>query len=411
MKYVEYARQRYAAALAEIDRLKQSEFPYLHIREALLEIEQVLNSQLDYLNKLDSGSNPLVAKNACSQSLGVLAIHAPYLGFVLRSTNVRNAFELYAPILRIGRLLLGADTKVLLSSEWEYSPFVFLPTSELAKFVLIGFPAFESSNPLLFPLAGHELGHNVWLQRNLASKYDAPLTQAVLEAIRTSFWSEFKTYQPNALPTNLITDMFVRQSWLPALAFASRQLEEIFCDIMGLRLFAEAYLDAFAYMIAPTIPGSRSFSYPNLKKRVEYMIRGATALGVTPPTGYADLFDDQSEPNGLAEKLLVSIADSSVDGLVDDVIQDAKKIADDAGVPVREQSKIELINADFSMVVPANGNHTLSDLLNAGWQCNHKLDLWSHVPNIEDKDRRRIMFDLVLKSLEVSEYYVRIGEP
>ena len=41
MLYVEYAKRRYDAAIAEIERLKQSEFPYSHIRDALLELEKL----------------------------------------------------------------------------------------------------------------------------------------------------------------------------------------------------------------------------------------------------------------------------------------------------------------------------------------------------------------------------------
>ena len=409
MKYLDYSKQRYDAALNEIERLKQSEFPYPHIKDALLEIEKALKKQQQTISMVLPSSTPDIAKNACSQSLGMLFTYTPFLGFILRSTNVRNAFEVYAPILRLGRKLLGNDTKVLLSSEWDYSPFVFLPTSELKDFVLIGVPAFESANPLLIPLAGHELGHNVWLNSNLASKYDSELRNGVLDAIQNHHWAEFQAYQSAATTGNLTSDIFVQQSWLPALHFASRQLEEVFCDAMGLRLFAESYLHAFAYMLAPAIPGSRSFFYPTLKDRVAFMIRAAAKLGVTVPANYADLFGTELDPSGLVEQLLVAIADKSVATQVDNAIHEADDQANAMGIPKRDPANLTSIKESFAMVMPADGYCSLTDTLNAGWECHLDSTIWDTVANIPPEEKQRVLFDLILKTLEVSEFTIRIS--
>ncbi len=74
-------------AIAEIERLKQSEFPYGHIREALFQLEKVFHDQLAQLNKLTPKSTPMIAENACSQSLTYLFNYTPFLGFILRATN------------------------------------------------------------------------------------------------------------------------------------------------------------------------------------------------------------------------------------------------------------------------------------------------------------------------------------
>ena len=240
-----------------------TEFPYSHIRDALLQLEKVFRRQRTSLDKLTSKSRPPIAKNACSQSLAVLFNYTPYLGFVLRATNVRNAFEIYAPVLRLARRLLGPETKLLLSSEWDYSPFVYLPTAELPRFVLIGVPAYESSNPLLISLAGHELGHNVWSQEDMGRKLDAALRGEVHKALTTTFWSDYQQIYPNTPQSDLLTNMFAQQTWLPAHVFAKRQLEEIFCDAIGLRLFSEAYLHAFAYLLSPCVPGEALAHVPH----------------------------------------------------------------------------------------------------------------------------------------------------
>ena len=80
MTFVEYAKRRYDAAIREIERLKQLEFPYAQIRAALLEIEQVFRGQRTFLDKLSPKSTPAVAKNACSLSLTHLFNYTPFLG-------------------------------------------------------------------------------------------------------------------------------------------------------------------------------------------------------------------------------------------------------------------------------------------------------------------------------------------
>ncbi len=148
MDFIDYAKQRYEAAISEINRIKNSEFPYDQIREALATLEELFKRQIESLQKLRPSSSPDIAKNSCGQTLACLFNYTPFLGFILRATNVRNAFEVYSPALRLAKQLLGPNTKLLLSSEWDYSPFV-MTTHDLPDFVLIGVPAFESSNPLI----------------------------------------------------------------------------------------------------------------------------------------------------------------------------------------------------------------------------------------------------------------------
>jgi hypothetical protein len=343
--------------------------------------------------------------------LAYLFIYTPFLGFILRATNVRNAFELYAPVIRLARKLLGDKTKLLLSSEWDYSPFVYLPTNDLPECVLIGVPAFESANPLLVALAGHELGHNVWSAQDLGGKFDSKLRAEILAAIKGIHWSKFQECFPHATHDNLTTDMFVQQAWLPAHAFAKRQLEEVFCDMMGLRLFAESYLHAFAYLLSPCIPGERTPFYPSIQTRVEYLLEASASIGVTAPAGYADLFDAQSAPSSPVTKMLVTIADLAVKDLVDQVRTEARHIADVKGAPTRSPDKIDAIISALRMVMPADGTAALADLISAGWMLFHDSDLWKDVPQIRSDERIRVLHDLILKSCEVAEFNERTRGP
>lgn len=47
------------------------------------------------------------------------------LGMILRSTNVRNPFELYFPFKRLAKTLLDGNVKLLMSSEWDFVPFTY----------------------------------------------------------------------------------------------------------------------------------------------------------------------------------------------------------------------------------------------------------------------------------------------
>ena len=66
------------------------------------------------------------------------------------------------------------ETRLILSSEWDYSPFMYDQITDLPSFVFIGLPACESANPLLLPLAGHELGHSVWVKNDSRNGVQVP---------------------------------------------------------------------------------------------------------------------------------------------------------------------------------------------------------------------------------------------
>ena len=169
MPFLDYARKRLRAFLEEVDNLAEDEFPYRASKDLLDELSKLFRLKLTRLESLGPKSDPDTVKHACGLALGALFDYLPLLGFVRRSTNVRNAFEVFGPLLRLARDVLEPSVpkpdrkaRLVLSSEWDYSPFIYPDVPELPGFVLIGLPAPESSNPLLVPLAGHELGHSLW---------------------------------------------------------------------------------------------------------------------------------------------------------------------------------------------------------------------------------------------------------
>lgn len=199
------------AALRTVSDIETAEFPREDSRSALEAIRRALTDHCDSLNRLSPESNQLVVTAACRESLQAVESYLPLLGLILRSTNVRNAFEVHGPLLRLARWLVGVDTKLVVSSEWEFSPFEYNAIPPLPDFVLIGLPASESSNGLLLPLSGHELGHAVWAKRGLRAVFTPDIRQAILDAIAMR-WPEFSKAYPN-LPRESLDDLEGQAAW------------------------------------------------------------------------------------------------------------------------------------------------------------------------------------------------------
>lgn len=206
-------------------------------------------------------------------------------------------------------------------------------------------------------------------------------------------------------------DLIIRQTWLPAADWAARQAEETFCDMIGLRIFGESYLRAFAYLLSPRLLGIRSVIYPNFRRRVSDLSNGAKAFGVQVPAKYSDLFEDFNEPPDYErnKKFLLSLADSASEQQGSDLIALAGKIVLDAGVPLPSDEKTDEIYKDFELIAPAQSAVSLANILNAGWRAFHDENLWSGISQV--KSRRAVLKELLLKSIEVLEYEEIVNSP
>ncbi len=409
------ARSRVLSALEQVDQLKDLEFPYAFPRDA---IELIGQRFLWYKNVLAKASTASQAtQNVCRDVLRELNVYVPVLGFLLRATNVRNGFEAHGGLQRMARALMGPDTKLVLSSEWEFSPYVYRAITGLEGFVLIGLPATESSNPLLLPLAGHELGHAVWQYHGTLAKYATQIEEFILDQVLNIRWSEYNGLYPQHSKKDVKSgDMFARATIQPAYTWATLQLEEVFCDLFGLRVFDVAYYHAFAYLLSPGVSGQRSLAYPTIKRRVAYLTQAGKAFGITAPQDFESLFIAESEPADRTTAFLVSIADAASASLVDAVVAEARDRASAAGLPQLKSTAVASICRCFrEWIVPVTEYANMIDIVNAGWECYYQDDLWETVPQIQGRNatdfsvnRRRVLRDLVLKSMEIAEIHQRL---
>lgn len=419
MRLLDCARSRLGAFLDEMDRVGESEFSTPHSKLALDQLRERFSRELQALNDLDEHNDPDAVSQKSSFLLADLFNYLPLIGFILRSTNVRNAFEEFGPLLRLAGSVLepkilprARKTRLILSSEWNYSPLSYHNVAHLPGFVLIGFPAPESANPLLVPLAGHELGHSIWMQQNLSNAILASAKEKVIAACKAR-WAEFQRVFPlmkAVKPEDIPIDIEAIEQWSPAVPLALAQAEETFCDFIGVKLFATSYLQAFAYLLSPKA-GPRSIKYPSMKKRIENQREAATVFGVTVPDGYVSLFED-NQAAGLTEgdRLRVAIADEALVALVPDLIVMANMSIDQDVVQLTVESEIERILERVHRGIPAEHTKSIIDIMNAAWRASEEPDLWKDIPRLA-AERELILKELVLKNLEVFEIEQILGEP
>jgi len=401
----QYSIRRVDAVLKVIGQLKSVDFPYEHSKHALEKVESHFQKlKLDIERSLKSDS-PDLSRNTCAEALEQTFVFLPILGFILRSTDIGNAFELHGPLLRLARTLLGDNIKLIISSEWEYSPYTYLPIPQLDQFVLIGLPSPESANPLVFPLAGHELGHTLWRYSGHATHIKPAIAEGIINDIKSNRWDEYvKTFPSQERDRSTYGDHPTDMEMIaPASAWAERQAEEVFCDLIGLRLFGKAYIHALTYFLAPGFR-TRLPHYPRLSVRFRCLSDACHEYGINKPEQFADIAavaEVQSDPTNV-EKFMVSLADTALDRSTTTLMQLARHAAEDAGIKLPDDEEIDhVVETQFKKGVPARGQSGLANILNAGWRAFQDKDMSTANPNITNYED--FLKELVLKSIEVFE--------
>jgi hypothetical protein len=312
---VEATKQKAQSVLAQIKRMQSDDFPYKESKGALDQIAALFEADLQRLGQIDTGTDQSLRRQACAHTNNRVALYHRVLGFILRSTNVRNPFEVYDPLLKICRSAYGPKAKLILSSEWNFSPFTYPATfQDLPDLILIGLPATESGNSLIFPLAGHELGHSIWRRpTSRGPSVNSPLLEGLRTALLTHYqknWAEFdKLFEPKKDSTHLLTDLFLQKIWAQSLKLASRQLEELFCDLFGLAIFGEGFLYSFLYVLSPNL-GPRVDIYPTLERRTKVLIDGARRFAFDIPANFGSYFSEESPSLDLKESFILRMADA-----------------------------------------------------------------------------------------------------
>lgn len=258
------------------------------------------------------------------------------------------------------------------------------------------------------PLAGHELGHTAWQLLNLKAKFSDKLKNAIFENIENR-WPEFQHIFP--VPKSSIrSDLFVNNIISQFHTSSLLQAEETFCDFLGIRIFAESYFYAYAYLISPGSAGERAFEYPREIVRVKNMAFAAGEFGLSShvPADFTLSFLDNLDLGNPDENLLMTTTDYALSKVITDLASEVDSIARTAKIPERSEDNIVRSYEAFRMLVPTSGTKSLADIINAGYKAYHDGGLWSDKEEIKE-NKHSILYDVILKSIEVLEIEAILG--
>jgi len=385
----------------------EGDFPITSGKNALLKLRDVffeLEKQLVRAGHI-KGSAALV-QIADTINLKVLQV-LPILGFILRSTNVRNAFEVLEPLQTIADAALQGTPQLLLSSEWDYVPFAY-PQSldDLKSFVLIGLPASEAGSALLLPLAAHELGHAVW--RHLGIDGSAGTTlQLRCEKLYEQEQETFKKVFPDYNPTDMLSMDVLPDAIARSVEYAVRQSEELFCDMFAYAAFGVSYLYAFAYILAPG-GEHRDADYPLFSTRISVLLEIAKNEGDVLPTAAELNFGSETRRGDGRHQFIVRKAEESVSGITSALWEKVLEIFQKSDLQRPNRDLADRHLHQFRIGIPAHEPACLGDIINAGWLRHAEILK-------EAKSSRKVsegldhLNELLLKTVEVLEYRRRVS--
>lgn len=395
------ARRRVRAFLDQIRQLETSDFPHSDARNALTFIREYVQIRQNLLYSMQDSVTDAVADEVCQNINRSLSKYTEVLGFILRSTNVRNAFEIHFPLKRLVQQAISANARLVMSSEWNFVPFTYpMNLDLLPDFVLVGGPAPESGNPLIAPLAGHEIGHSAWRAHGVKDTV-SPVALAGIDAALAKHPA-----RRDALVTELANsghDIVYLQN--ACLFSAMRQLEEVFCDHFGLGVFGESFLYAYDYFLAPG-GGLRNAGYPSACDRVRYLVEGARALAIEPEARLFTSWQD-STPRAALEIDVLFFADQAVSDSVALVRRTAFDILKAKAILPPDPAAVARVEAAFSSKVPDGDGATLAEIVSAGWRYLRRQGGLSLETDLDEHD---MLCELMLKSIEVSEFRLRVDE-
>ena len=308
------------------------------------------------------------------------------LGFILRSTNVRNSFETYDPLKAIVEKASAPQAHLIVSSEWDFVPFTYpMSLDVLPEYVLVGGPAHESTSAYLTAIAGHEIGHSAWKSHDVLSALDEPFTSKVEELVDKD--------EPLKLD--------LEQHYGPTFSGMLRddgikRVEELFCDAFGLYLFGDAYFYAFEHLIYPG-GDERATAYPPTENRVSFLVfcaeRRKVQIDVDVSKDWrasSDSVESDADVDEVLDKAAAAIYAEIADAAFD--------IVRSSGVPTPDEAKIEQAIVAFRAGVPIGKGAALCDVLCAGWRIIREA---AYDGTSSDA---KLINELMLKSIEVAEF-------
>lgn len=391
--------------IAEVKEILAESFPYEDSKKAariILGRAEKLSARLEQFPQLKGDTRANVALDV----MKLISRSSSALGIIARSGTNRNAFEMYEPFRELASKFFDDDSvSLILSSEWNFVPFTLpMNLEELPRFIVIGLPASESDNVLLFPTAAHELGHSIWRQNGLIHGLSMPLRIAIessLDKDKSYLTETFRQTKEDDFNNDLfgkrLRDHFSNIVFLQT----ARQVEELFCDFIGIGLFGRSYLRAFEYIISPGMPVRSTGYYPDIRDRSKIINEVATQKNC----GIDDYENAFMRAKALDAALLekaVNLSDKLRDQFTSQVSSWADQILAKASASTPSPEEIDKAAGFFRRGVPVGNCKNLGTLVSAAWETIVGSSAEMSGDSIEKTIRH--VSDLVLKSVEVNEF-------
>jgi hypothetical protein len=393
-----------------IDGLLDGDFPLESCRSALRKLQLTFEGLQTKLEKAVTLHDEAIISELTNNVNVKIYQVLPILGFILRSTNVRNAFELLEPLHRLAEAFLQGRPQLILSSEWDYVPFAY-PQSldDLRSYILIGLPASEAASALLMPLAAHELGHAVWRNLGIGAGMQVRLQAHCEEqyvANNARFRQIFRDYNERDILSASVLPLSIEES----AKYAARHAEEIFCDLFGYAIFGLSYLRAFAYILAPSA-GVRDPKYPTNATRISIIYEIGEGEGALFPNleslGFAHAPPTRRGDERL--RFIVQMAENSVSKIKGEIWSIILNLVAKAKVQRPSDSNARHHVREIAIPIPSPTPSCLGDIINAGWMRFDELveatkdpnELWQKLDNLNE---------ILLKTIEVYEFRARVAQ-
>src|ERR1700694_103288 len=382
---VQQTKQRLQSFRRLIASIRQRDFPYEDSRDALELVDQII---LEHVSMLDSqitaDTSTDDANNFCRFSMDAIAEYAAVLGLIARSSEAVGAIDLHWPLKQLTKKALGGGARLVISSDWNYSPVTLMPSDLLARrdVVLVGMPVAEANNVLLTPLAGHELGHNMWQKHSVDPQVTTLIKAAHEEALKDPRWDKLNS-----------------EFWdVPEHAFnmALYSAQELFCDMVGLLIFRESYLHAFRYYLATDREINRAEHYPPMYNRGKSLCECAKKRRIAIPDEFIESFEEQAEPGEV-----VQLIDEISNRCAADIYDLAQKLVDKLKLDDGSPEEVDKILECFKQLVPACGVQSLQDIINAAWRFELEVGSKTLFGEVEGQRETSLVSELAFKTCEV----------
>ena len=399
---IEVTKRQLVDLLNITDTLLCMRTPYDDTQRAIKQIRIRFEEHQGRLFSLNEDTEQKIIENLCLTINMHIYQYLPVLGFLLRSTNIRNAFEARGPLLELARKCLGEQSVgMIISSDWSFSPYAQSPSDK--DFVMIGMPAHASSNSFLYSLAGHELGHSLWARENYKKDFENELSVNAQELLVLPEFTEFARQSTGFIDVESLNpeDIFTLSSLTKLVDWSLKQTQEVFCDFVGLWLFGEAYLFAFTYYLSAfQHVGQRSVEYPTIQQRANYILQASKEYFpefTDEITGqFTSLCCSGEEPSKTIE---ANLADTLTESVVNKALTEVKTLLTERGVGRPQGDRIERCVECFSDLMPPESDVSFAEILVAGWKTLLEKD---KLVDFSDK-KESILNEVVLKSFELLE--------